>query len=44
MKLVLKIILGLVVLALVAVVVFGYIGDLTPKQEEIRIPVSLSEK
>ncbi|MEH6833938.1 MULTISPECIES: hypothetical protein [Falsihalocynthiibacter] len=44
MKLILKVVLGLVVLAFVAVVAFGYIGDLTPEQEEIRIPVSISDQ
>lgn len=44
MKYVFRGVLALVVLGLVAVVVYGYIGDLTPKQEEIRIPVTLSEK
>jgi hypothetical protein len=38
-----KILLGLVILGLVAVIVFGYIGDLSPTQEEQRIPVSLGE-
>jgi hypothetical protein len=38
-----KILLGLVILGLVAVIAFGYIGDLSPTQEEQRIPVSLGE-
>lgn len=39
-----KILLGLVVLAFVAVLAFGYIGDLSPNQTEIRVPVTLSDE
>lgn len=41
---VLKVLLVLFVVVFVAVTAFGYIGDLSPKQQEIRIPVTLSEQ
>lgn len=40
---ILKVLLILGVIVFVAVVAFGYIGDLSPTQNEIRVPVTLGE-
>lgn len=38
----LKLVLYLVILAAIGLVAFAYLGDLSPDQKEIRVPVELN--